>query len=387
MKITFTGGGTGGHIFPIVAVAKELQQLAEEAGEEASRMEYTFIGPANRTTQGVLQEVGIDTKYAMGGKLRRYITPLSIAQNILDVFIKFPVGLVQAFFHLYVLAPDVIFSKGGYGSLPTVLTGRLLGIPVLMHESDVAPGLANRICARFSREVFLAFRETEDIARGKRLVVGTPIRSTIAEGDAEAGQEYFGLTGEKPVILVTGGSQGAERLNNTILNILQEWLADFELIHLTGSRQYDRISKEAELVLDDELKPYYHALGFLNEKQLADAYAACHFVISRAGASNIFEIAAVGKPSLLVPLPEAAQDHQRKNAYTYSEAGAAIVIEHANATPHFLLERIKYIFEHGDEYREMAQAASAFARPRAAHIIAEYVFVFLTGREVHKSHQ
>ena len=134
---------------------------------------------------------------------------------------------------------------------------------------------------------------------------------------------------------------------------------------------------EGELVVPNEVKSCYHPSGFLNEQQMADAYAVADIIVTRAGAGSIFELAALGKPSILIPLPESAQNHQYKNAYNYARAGATLVVEQANVTPHFILERIKYLFAHPEEYKRMSEAAFAFARPKAAKIIAEYIFAFL----------
>lgn len=377
MKILFTGGGTGGHIFPILAIVRQLKKLSLPK-EQAKPVSLFYMGPSDRLAASLLKKEGVRVKTVLSGKVRRYLTPLAFLENLFDLFIKLPLGIFQAFFLLFFLAPDVIFSKGGYGSLPVVFAGWLLRIPIFLHESDAVPGLANRLAAPLSTDIFISFPRSEKSPPQKGLVVGNPIRESILMGSAEEGKKIFQLSGEKPVILITGGSQGATRINDLVLNILPEWLKHFELIHITGPDHIEDIKKESGVLLSKKLKRYYHPVAFLEEERLAHAYQACHLIVARAGAGSIFEIAALGKPNILLPLPEAAQDHQRKNAYMMAEAGGAIVIEQANLTPHFLLEKIRQLFAQPDDFKKLAQQALKFSKPRAAEIIAEYLIAYLT---------
>ena len=180
------------------------------------------------------------------------------------------------------------------------------------------------------------------------------------------------------MILVLGGSQGAQKINDIILAILPEILTDFELIHQTGEKNFKQVKAEAQVVISQELSQYYHPLGFLKEIEMREALAVGDLVISRAGAGSIFEIAAGRKPSILIPLAISAQNHQVKNAYTYAENGATLVMEEANLTPHFFLEKVKYLFSHPEELEKMSQSASQFAQPDSAKILAEYLLNYLT---------
>ncbi len=381
MRIVFTGGGTGGHIFPIVQIVREFKEVVREQEEKLvglqAKIAFHYIGPKDEFSAQVLLKEDVRVSFILGGKVRRYFSPLALFQNLFDLVFLFPLGFLQAFFKLFFLAPDAVFSKGGYGSLPVVLAAWFLDIPIFVHESDKVAGFSNRLAAKFAKEIFTAFSNTEGLPSNKQIVVGHPIRKTLLEGSKEKAKEIFNLTFEKPIVLIMGGSQGALRINDLVINILVEWLENFELLHITGKKNYQELKDEAEVVLPGELKKYYHPVGFLEEEDLANAYRVADFIVSRAGAGSIFEIAALGKPSILIPLPESAQDHQVKNAYAYKEAGATIVIEQANLTPHFLLESIKYIFSHPEDYKKMSESAFSFARPRAARIIAEYLFVFL----------
>jgi len=344
MKILFTGGGTGGHIFPIVAISREIRKICPK-----EKIEFFYIGPRDDFGEILLSQEGIKVKTILAGKIRRYFDFKSFFENLIDIFIKIPLGIFQAFFYLFFLAPDLIFSKGGFGSIPAVLSGKLLGVPIFLHESDAIPGMANRFLARFSLEIFVSFPKTLYFPEEKMILVGNPIRREILEGSKEEAKEYFKLVGGKPLVLILGGSQGAQRINDKILEILPEILKNFELIHQGGEKNFSQVKEEAKVMIVKNFEKYYHLFPFLKEEELKMAYAACDLIVSRAGAGTIFEIAALGKPAILIPLPEAAQDHQLKNAYTFAETGATKVLEEKNFTPHFFWERLRYLFSHPEE--------------------------------------
>jgi len=373
MKIVFAGGGTGGHIFPIIAICRELRRIYPKKD-----LKVVFLGPKDEFGKILLSQEGIKVKTIMAGKIRRYWGVSSFFLNLIDIFFKIPFGIFQAFLYLFFSAPDLIFSKGGYGSIPAVLAGWFLGIPIFLHESDVSPGLSNRFLSKFAIEIFVSFPKTEYFSPKKMISVGNPIRREILEGSREKAKELFRLSGGKPTILILGGSQGAQRINDVILVILPEILKEFELIHQAGSKNFKQVSKEVGVVIvSEELKKYYHLYPFLREGELREAYGACDLIVGRAGAGTIFEIAALSKPSILIPLPTAAQDHQLKNAYAFSQNGTTMVIEEINFTPGFFLERVKYLFSHPSEMEKMANRAREFSRARAAKIIASYVIEYL----------
>ncbi len=372
MKILFTGGGTGGHIFPIIAVVREIKKLADE---ETSLF---YLGPKDKRAETILLDEGIKVKTIMAGKLRRYFGLKAVIQNFLDIFLKFPGGFFQSLFCIFFLAPDVIFSKGGYGSLSVTLAGFLLRIPVFLHESDAVPGLANTISAKFSSKIFVSFSDDsiKYFPVSKTILVGNPIRQGLLGGSKETAKKIFNIIGEKPIILLLGGSQGAQRLNELILQVLPEILITFELLHQTGIQNFEEVNKSANIKLanDEELKKYYHLFSFLDEEQLKQAYNVSDLIISRAGSGTIFEISAQGKPSILIPLPESAQDHQAKNAYAYAKNGACRVIEEINLTaPHFFLEGLTYLMRQTKELERMRNAAKDFSMLQAARQIARYI--------------
>lgn len=374
MKILFTGGGSGGHIFPIIAVIREIRKIELEKD-----FEFFYIGPKNIFWSIFLSNENIKIKPVCAGKFRRYINVKTLFQNLFDILIKTPIGILQAFWYIFFLAPDLIFSKGGYGSIPAVIAGWTLGVPILLQESDVSPGLANKILSKFCLRIFVSFpiQETEYFSSKKIISVGNPIRRELLEGSREKAKRLFKINSKKPVILVMGGSQGSQRINDLILRILPQLLTDFEIIHQTGEKNFKQIKAETQIVIPKSLKEYYRCFSFLKEIELKQAYAICDLIISRAGSGDIFEIAAVGKPSILVPLPEAAQNHQIKNAYSFAAHQACIVLEEENLTPHLFLAKLKYLFSHPENLQDMSKKAKEFARPMAAKTIAEYIINYV----------
>jgi len=375
MKILFAGGGTGGHIFPILAVARELKKVRAELFSQ-EKLEFFYFGPKDTFDQAVLSDEDIKIRSILAGKIRRYFTPQALLLNFIDLF-KIPIGSFQAFFKIFFLSPDVIFSKGGYGSWPVVFAGWILGVPIFLHESDVTPGLANKIMSHFALIVFVSFPKTEYFPPAKTILSGNPIRKEILEGSKQEAWLRFQLSREKPTILILGGSQGAQRINDLILEILPEIVEKYEIIHQCGEKNFHQVGAEANAVISEEQLKYYHLFPFLDEIELSHAYQWADLVVSRAGSSIIFEIAAIGKPSILIPIPEAAQNHQSRNAYTFAQEERAVVIEEANLTPHFFLNRVHYLFSHPREMAEMAKRAKEFAQPQAAQVIAQYLMDYL----------
>jgi UDP-N-acetylglucosamine--N-acetylmuramyl-(pentapeptide) pyrophosphoryl-undecaprenol N-acetylglucosamine transferase len=378
MKIIFTGGGTAGHIFPIIAIAREIKKSYKDGD-----LAFFYIGPKDDFAENIFSKEGINIKFVLSGKIRRYFSLESFFNNIIDIFFKIPIGFLQSFFWIFVLSPDLIFSKGGYGSLPVSLAGWLLFVPIVLHESDVEPGLANKILSKLSIEIFISFpvESTSFFPSNKMVYVGNPIRSELLTGSREEARRLFNLKFDKPVLLIMGGSQGSERINDLILDILPKLLKNFEVIHQTGVKNFERVKNEAKASLyaqeENNLSEYYHPIAFFSEEELRHAYKAADLIISRAGSGSIFEIAAVGKPSILIPLPESAQNHQVKNAYSYSKRGACIVIEEVNLRPNFFLEEIKLLLANKEKVEFMSQAAKLFSKKNSAKIIAEYIIEYL----------
>ncbi len=376
MKILFTGGGTGGHIVPILAIVREMRKL-QGSPSASSGLQLFYIGPKDDFNELLLSQEGIEVFTILAGKMRRYGGIQTIFQNFVDILFKTPVGIIQAFFKVFFLAPDVMFSKGGYGAIPATIAGWLLRVPVFLHESDSVPGLANRIAASFALKIFVSFPNTQKFQIRKTILTGNPIRKEILTGSKEEAAQVFHLAGGKPVLLILGGSQGAQKINDVVLLLVNDALNNFEIIHQTGEKNFLQVKAEAKTVIAPLNEKYYHPVSFLKETELRHAYAVADFIVNRAGSGSIFEIAALGKPSILIPLAGAAQNHQVENAYAYAKEGAAVVLEEANLTPHFFLEKLRSLFENPQELAKMSQAALAFSKPEAANFIAQYLIEYL----------
>ena len=368
MRILFTGGGTSGHLFPIIAITRELRRLYQK-----DNLKLYYIGPNDELGLLLLSQENIKTYGIVSGKIRRYFS----FQNIIDILFKIPLSFLQSFFLLLFLRPHLVFSKGGTGSIAVTFCARVLMIPVFLHESDMAPGLSNRITSRFAKKIFTSFKKTEYFSLSEAILVGNPIRKELLEGNSASAKEVFNLTLQKPVILFMGGSQGSEAINNFVLEILNNILQYYEIIHVCGVKNYQKITSELIEILDKDLEKYYHLKASLDEVELKHAYAVCGLVVSRTGSGSIFEIAALGKPSILIPLPSSAGNHQSKNAYQYSQAGAGIVVEQDNLIPNFFLGRINYLFSQPEIMENMKKAALEFSKPLAAKAIAREILEYV----------
>ncbi len=386
MRILFTGGGSGGHVVPIIAVSREIRKLyisdiEPNLKNKKKGLEFYYIGPRDDFGSILLSQEGITVKTVLAGKVRRYGGIKNIFKNILDVVFKIPLGTLQSLFLVFFISPDLVFSKGGFGSIPAVLAGKMLFAPVFLHESDVAPGMANRFISRFALKIFVSFPKTEYFPQKKMILTGSPVRKEILDAPRAQARESLKISGEKPVILILGGSQGAQRINDKILEILPQLLEKFEIIHQCGEKNYQSVRAEAKVATNTppaaQVIPGYHLFPFMKESDLRDAYAASDLIISRAGAGSIFEIASAGKPSILVPLPESAQDHQMKNAYSFQDTGGCLVLEEANFTAHFFLEKLKYLFSTPELLSQMARSARDFSKPEAGKAIARYILDWL----------
>jgi len=370
MKLLFTGGGTAGHVFPIIAIIKEIKKNYSYDG-----FEFFYLGPKDKYIKELLEREGVIVRNILAGKIRRYFS----FRNIVDIF-KLPIGLLQSLYYIFIISPDAIFSKGGYGAVTPSLAGAMLRVPIFLHESDTVPGLANKIVSRFALEVFIAFsiEETEYFPSEKKLSIGNPISAETMNGSVKEAKKIFSITGTKPVVLILGGSQGSSKINDTILANLSSIVKDFEIIHQTGRKNFEQVVKESKVVLTKEALKYYHPRDFLVGHELGNAYKIADLVISRAGSGSIFEIAANAKPSILIPLANSAQDHQVRNAYSYAERGTSLVIEEPNFKPHFILERMKYLFKDKKRMETMSKKAKEFARPNAARIVSDYLVSYLS---------
>ena len=363
-RVVLTGSGSGGHIYPLLAVADALVKKSAEMGFES---EMTYLGP--RDSYAPLFEArDIKIKTITAGKLRRY----AAIENFLDIS-KFFIGFIQALWNLYIIMPDVIFSKGGTGALPVVVAAWFYRVPVAIHESDAIPGLTNGTSAKFARKIFVSFAAAATKFDTKKVqITGAPVRAELLvdRTTPELAKESLGFSSSHPLILIIGGSQGSIRINNFILSNLSQLIKITQVLHQTGVANFLEAEKLAHAALIDQPAGgnRYLPVNYFTDK-LEAAYTAADIIISRPGSGAIFEIASFGKPAILVPIKESANDHQRANAYAFAETGAGVVIEEANLLPGIFLDQIKSILLNADLHAKMSEASVKFFIPGAADTI------------------
>lgn len=374
IRVVITGGGSGGHIFPLIAVVSEMRLLAEERGVYP---EIRYIG-APGFLRGVLEGSEIRVGRVYGAKIRRYFS----LRTLVDIPLFF-ISIFQAMFYLFWFMPDVVFSKGGSGSFPVILAAWFYRIPVVIHESDAVPGLNNRLAARFAKQIMVAFESAEPAlektAKGADILhAGNPIRGYFLDKQPtlEQARVYLKFNMSMPLLVFLGGSQGSMKINDFILDNLKELLSFTQIYHQTGRENYEKVVREFGIIekhLTEEEKSRYRVVDHL-DRDMVYALAAGDVVVTRAGAGAIFEVAAFGKPSILIPLPRAVTSaQQEENAREYSKIGAAVIIEEENLLPNLFVNTLKRLFEDPDKLVEMAKAARLFYKPDAGEKIAEVV--------------
>lgn len=360
MRIVLTGGGTGGHLTPLIAIAKQIRQ---KLGPEA---DILYIGSGAEMEKKMMGEENIPVKFVQSGKMRRYFS----LQNFVDFF-RVPIGFFQSLWILLKYMPDAVFSKGGYVAIPVVLAAWVYRIPVMIHESDSIPGAANQFLARFAKRIAVAYPSaTGYFPKEKTALIGNPIRFQVVEGDPVMMRNQLNFTEGKKTILVLGGSQGSKVINDAIVKILPKLLRQYQIIHQTGEANFADVEKEAAYMGVKSGHGGYFAVPFMNSNQIRDSFALSDLVISRAGATFITEIAANAKPAILIPIAESANDHQRMNAYSLAKVGAAMVLEESNLGENILIEKIGNILDNQELYRAMSEKIKVFHHPNAAEVAA-----------------
>ncbi len=375
MKIVLTAGGSGGHFYPLIAVAEALNEIAQE--ERLLVLRLYYFGDSPYDTRALFDNQ-IEYHHIISGKMRRYFS----IKNFTDVF-KTLWGISQALIKLFLVYPDVVFSKGGYISFPTVLAARLLRIPVVIHESDSEPGRVNMWAAKFATRIAISYAEsTKFFQKGKVALTGNPVRKGIKNITPNGAIEFLNLDKSVPTVLILGGSQGSARINETVLDALPELVEKYNVIHQTGKANFEDVKITSSVVLrGNELAYRYKPFDYLNDIAIRMAAGAAAIIISRAGSGGIFEIATWQKPSIIIPIPETISHDQRKNAFAYARSGAAAVVEEKNLTPHLLVAEIAHIVENKELCEKMSQAAGHFARPEAERKIAREIINIALGHE------
>jgi len=332
-KIVLTGGGTAGHVTPNLALIPRLL---------ADGWEIHYIGAADSVEESLISQIPEVTFHRVSvGKLRRYFDP----KNFSDPF-RVIKGVGQATGLIHRIRPDVVFSKGGFVSVPVVYGAKLNGVPVVTHESDMTPGLANKLCLPFSKIQCCTFPEAVKYAKGKGVHTGTPIRPEILKGDKQRGRSHFGFNNSRPVLMVVGGSSGAQAINQVIWQALPQLTENFQVLHLCGKGNLTSVYEGTANYVQRE---------YLNE-EMADAYACADILVSRAGSNALCEILAMRKPALLIPYPKgASRGDQILNAESFRARGFSHVLMQENMTSETLIREIESLYhDRGALYEAMA---------------------------------
>ncbi len=351
-KIVLTGGGTAGHVTPNIALFPGLR----ERGYDIS-----YIGSYDGIEKKLIEEFNVPYYGVSTGKLRRYLT----IENLKEPY-RILKGCQEAKKILAGIKPDVIFSKGGFVSVPVLRAAKTLKIPAIIHESDMTPGLANRLSIPWADKVCYNFPETADhLPKDKGVLTGTPLRKELLTGDKITALNFTGLSANKPVIMVIGGSLGSAAINQAVRNILPELLKDFQVVHLCGKGKLD------ESLMNT---PGYVQYEYI-KKELADLFALSSLVISRAGANAICELLALKKPNILIPLPKAqSRGDQILNAASFEKQGFSAVLTEETWTEETLLTTIRSVYKKREQYiTTMTNAQTIPSITRILELIDEAV--------------
>ncbi len=367
MKILFTGGGTGGHFYPLIAVAEAIRDVAKEKKLIEPSLYYAAPEPYDKEALFANSITFVKTS---AGKRRPYFSIL----NFFDLF-KTAWGVLTAMLQIFFIYPDVVFSKGGYASFPALFAARFFRIPVVIHESDTIPGKANIWASKFAARIAISYAQAAagfpESVQANVALTGNPVRKAILNPAREGAHEFLGLEETAPVIFVTGGSQGAQAINDVVLKALPQLLEKYQVIHQTGKNNFTEVEQLASVIIGTSAyKARFHPFAELNELAMRMAYGAADLVITRAG-SSLFEVASAGIPAIVIPIPKAITEHQTPNAIAYSKTGAGIVIEQNNLSATLLVSEVSRILDNKDLHARMQLAARAAGHDNAAKIIAD----------------
>lgn len=356
--MAIAGGGSGGHVMPGLAVVEALRRLRSDVS-------VAWIGATGGIEEKLVRSAGLAYVAVHAGKLNRFASTKT-ARDLAII----PVGCVEAVGVVRRLRPDVVLTVGGYVAVPAGIAAWMSGVPLVAHQQDVAPNLANRLLAPLASCVTVSFAPSASLVRARRVVVdGNPIRRELFEGDRERGRRRFGAPDGIGVVLALGGSQGAKGINETLFGALPALLERAIVVHMTGHPFIDA-AEERRAGLPCPLRERYHPRAFLGE-ELPDALAAADLVISRAGASTISELAALGKPAILVPLPPGiGGSPQRANARLVARAGAALLVEQQDLSPAVLVAHVRELLADQSRLLAMGRQARRLMRRDAAERLA-----------------
>jgi UDP-N-acetylglucosamine--N-acetylmuramyl-(pentapeptide) pyrophosphoryl-undecaprenol N-acetylglucosamine transferase len=365
MKILFTGGGTGGHFYPIIAVAEAVNTETRERKLLEPQLYYAAPDPYDRE---LLVGQNITFVPTAAGNMRGSNSFLNAIG-----YIKTGWGVLRAIIRIFFLYPDVVFGTGGYASFPSILAAKLFKIPVVIYATDADPSRVNKWAGKFAAKIAISFQEAAVyFPKDKVAFTGNPVRKALLIPAREGAYEFLKLKHELPIILVIGGSSGAQAINEAILAALPQLVGKYQVLHQTGAANFDDVAGRAKVVLADNINSSnYKPFAYLNDLAMRMSAGVASLVISRAGSGSIFEIATWGIPSIIIPIPEPISHDQGKNAFAYARSGAAVVIEQNNLTAGLLLSEVERILSSDEQKHKMSAAARGFARPDAAKTIAD----------------
>ncbi|MGH2493300.1 MAG: undecaprenyldiphospho-muramoylpentapeptide beta-N-acetylglucosaminyltransferase [Ktedonobacteraceae bacterium] len=365
MRVLVSGGGTGGHIYPALAIATSLRTRYQA--------EILFLGSDDGLEKEIVPAAGFALATVKAGKLRRYVS-LETVTGVMRV----PLGMLSAISIVRKFRADVAFTSGGYVAVPAALASRLNGVPLLMHQQDVPPNLSNRLAAPLATRISVAFADSLPyFPARKTLLLGNPIRQVmldVRDTSPQAARAELGLDAALPLLLVTGGSQGARHLNGMVCQALPDLLAHCQVLQISGKDLYNETRAQADSLLadqDEELRRRYRLVAYLNE-EMPLALQSADLVLCRSGASTLSELATLGKPAILVPLsPAVGGSAQQQNAAMFERKGAASVISNDDLKPEILVERVLTLIASNAQLAAMARSANTFARPDATQDITQ----------------
>jgi len=364
MRLLISGGGTAGHIYPLLAVVEKIKQKITN-----ERLEILYLGSKKGIEEKIMKNKNIPSIFIHSGKWRRYWPKWlpALLLNFRDLFLII-LGFFEAFFIMVKFHPDILFAKGGYVTLPVVFAAKICGIPIISHESDVVMGLSNRITAKMSEMVCVSFPLSyyPHLPQKKLVYTGNPIREGFYPPKIKAKTKK-----SFPVVLVIGGSQGAQRINETVTAIVPQLVERIKFIHITGDNKAEQAKKVRDS-LPPSFKKNYLIYEFVDQ-ELPDLMREADLVISRAGANVLAEIAVCQRPSILIPLKNAAANHQEKNAQIFAQRQAAVVIREDNLSEKKLLNTILELLNNKKRLSKMQQNVISLAKPEAAERIAEEI--------------
>jgi UDP-N-acetylglucosamine--N-acetylmuramyl-(pentapeptide) pyrophosphoryl-undecaprenol N-acetylglucosamine transferase len=374
LRMIVTGGGTGGHTYPALTTINALQARLTETGTTA---ELLWVGIAGSFEATIAARNSIPFRAITTGKLRRSPNPRELARNVADAF-RIPLGIVQAALTVARTRPAVVFSTGGFVSVPIGLAAALFRVPYLMHEQTLSVGLANRILARVATRILLSHEASIDHlpprARRRAVVTGNPVRPAVLNGNPARGLAAFGLDPVVPLVLVTGGASGALQINRMLAGTLPDLLQHCQIVHQCGSHSHAEMQQVAQ-ALPAQVAHRYHVVDFIHD-ELPDLLAAAAIVVARSGAGTVAELTALGKAAILVPYPVSAGDEQRITARHLAHHGAAVMLDGDQATPDHLHTAITALLADPDRRTAMSQTATTHGRPdAAARVVTEILTV------------